>query len=195
MATPSTNMTYAAMGIAFLYQGSLHVDLNVASVSFGVPYYSISLSLNVILTLMIVGRLILHSRKFQSAIGTTAKTGGLYKAIVTMLIESCALYAITYLLFMAPWAAGSSVGNAFFPILAEVQVRTLLHLPDPPHFGYPRLIVVTNRSSLRTSLFFGLPTERHSRAMPSSPGRLLRFASRAKGDQWAVMGPIPTTVL
>jgi len=109
-----------AMGIAFLCQGSVHVDLNVASVSFGIPYYSISLSLNVILTLMIVGRLVLHSKNF--AMGTTAKTGGLYKAIVTMLIESCALYAITYLLFMAPWAAGSSVGNCFFPVLAEVQV-------------------------------------------------------------------------
>lgn len=111
-----------AMGIAFLYQGSLHADLDLSSVSFGVPYYSISLSLNVILTLMIVGRLILHSKNFQNAMGPTAKTGGLYKAIVTILIESCALYAITYLLFMAPWAAGSSVGNAFFPILVEVQV-------------------------------------------------------------------------
>lgn len=109
------------MGIAFIWQNSLH-DLSTASVSFGIPYYSISLSLNVILTSMIVARLILHSKNLQSAMGTTAKTGGLYKAIVTMLVESCALYAITYLLFMAPWSAGSFVGNAFFPILAEVQV-------------------------------------------------------------------------
>jgi len=91
-------------------------------IDFGVPYYSISLSLNVLLTLMIVIRLILHNRKFRNVTGGLAGTNGLYKAVVSMLVESCALYAVTFLLFIVPWASDDPVVNIFFPILAETQV-------------------------------------------------------------------------
>ena len=86
-------------------------------------YISISVSLNILLTLMIVIRLILHTRNIRNAMGISG-IGGLCKAVATMLIESCALYAVNSLLVIIPVAADSDVMNIFFPVLAETQVCT-----------------------------------------------------------------------
>ena len=107
------------MGIVFIYQTT--VLTNTVQWS-AVPWFSISLSLNVLLTLMIVIRLILHTRNVRTAMGGTG-IGGLCEAIVTMLVESCALYAVSSLLVIGPWGAQNPVTNAFFPILAQTQVR------------------------------------------------------------------------
>ena len=87
-----------------------------------IPYFSISLSLNVILTLMIVVRLILHARDTRTAMGKTG-LGGLYKAIVTILAESCALFAVNSLLYLALSGAGNAVLYVFSPIVGQTQVR------------------------------------------------------------------------
>jgi len=117
-------LTSVAMGILFIYQTS-QPDSSIwtsVAISFGIPYFSISLSLNVILTLLIVTRLVLHNRNIRVAMGVPPGFTGLYKAIVTMLIESSALYAVSSLLFVGPWGAGSHVADIFLPILAETQV-------------------------------------------------------------------------
>ena len=89
----------------------------------GVTYLSISLSLNVLLTLIIVIRLIVHARNTRAALGM-AGIGGLSKAIVTMLVESCALYAVISLLFLGLCGAGeSSVVGFLLQILFQTQVR------------------------------------------------------------------------
>ena len=92
------------------------------TVNFGLPYFTISVGLNVLLTLMISARLLLHSRNIRGAMGSTNGVGSLYRAIVTMLIESSALYAVTSLLFIGPYAANNYASDIFLPILAEVQV-------------------------------------------------------------------------
>ena len=74
---------------------------------------------------MIVTRLVRNSRNVRNAIGTPSRVGGLYKTTVTVLVESCTLYAVSYILFIGPWAAGSPATNIFYPILAETQVRTV----------------------------------------------------------------------
>ena len=51
-----------------------------------------------------------------------AGTSGLYEAIVTMLIESCALYTVNSLLCIISWAAHSWVVIIFLPLLAQIQV-------------------------------------------------------------------------
>lgn len=113
------------MGITFTYYQITQPDTSywsTVALNFNYPYFSISLSLNVILTLMIVIRLAIHNRNFRDAIGAPAGTSGLYKAIVTMLVESCALYAINFLLFIGAWGAQSHVSDVFFPLLADTQV-------------------------------------------------------------------------
>jgi len=122
-----------AMGVMFIYQTSQPNSSiwNSIAINFGLPYFSISISLNVLLTLMIVIRLALHSRNIRAAMGAPAGLSGLYKAIVTMLIESSALYAVNSLLFIGPWGAGNHAADIFLPILAETQVRILIQRPLP----------------------------------------------------------------
>ena len=57
--------------------------------------------------------------------GNPAGVGGLYSTIVTMLIESCALYTCAILLYVIPWWASSDVSTSFGSILTETQVRNV----------------------------------------------------------------------
>ena len=89
---------------------------------FGLPYFTISVSLNVLLTLMITIRLILYSRNIRGDMGARIGVSSLYRTTVTMLIESSALYAVTSLLFIGLYAAHNYVSDIFLPVLAQVQV-------------------------------------------------------------------------
>ena len=105
---------------------TLQVDNSVwesTVASLGTPYYWISFSLNTLLTLMIVARLALHTKNLRNAMGVPTGTNGLYKAVITMFIESSALYAVAFLLFIGSWSVGSWITDVFFPILAAAQVR------------------------------------------------------------------------
>jgi hypothetical protein len=142
------------MGIVYFYQLMREDTSYSATLNLGLSYYSISLSLNVFLTLMIVTRLVLHSRNIRNAMGAPAGNSGLYKAVITMLIESCALYAVTLLLFIVPWAVDwfqgifSPVPEVSFPILFETQVRFVSAFFWPARIlGHGGLIVVINRPS------------------------------------------------
>jgi len=95
---------------------------NTIVMSFGLPYFSVTLSLNIILTLMVVIRLVLHSKDVRATLGAPAGISGLYKAIITMLVESSALYAVNSLLVIVLWAVGNSLAETFFTVLAQVQV-------------------------------------------------------------------------
>ena len=89
-----------------------------------VPYYAITLSLNILLTLMIATRLIRHSRNIRKAVGSAAGSG-LYNTVVTVLVESCALYAVNSLLVIGPIGVNSGVQGIFTPILTYIQVRVM----------------------------------------------------------------------
>jgi len=89
---------------------------------FNYPYFTVSLSLNILLTSMIVIRLVLHRRNIRNAMGSSVGAGQLYGAVITILVESSALYAVSFLLFFVPWAAGIWVGSNFWPILLMSQV-------------------------------------------------------------------------
>ena len=97
----------------------------------GLAYLSISLLLNVLLTLMIIIRLTLHARNTRAVLGITG-SGGMYKAIVTMLVESCALYTVSSLLVIGPGSVGGiPITNFFIPVLTQTQVRAFLRPSDP----------------------------------------------------------------
>lgn len=71
---------------------------------------------------MIVTRLI-HIR---NAIGSVVG-GGLYNTVVTMLVESCVLYAVFSLLLIGPLGAASQVEAIFRPSLGNIQVRVVFY--------------------------------------------------------------------
>ena len=89
---------------------------------FSVPYLSISISLDILLTLMIIIRLVLHSRNTRTTATALAGIGGLYRTVITMLIESSALYAVSSLLVIGTYLSGNYSASVFLPILAETQV-------------------------------------------------------------------------
>ena len=131
------NAPDTAIGILYIYDetqiNSINTSLNLPD--FGTPFYAISFSLNVLLTLMIVARLVLHDRSFRKITGTQATAGKVYKTVITILVESFALHAISFLLYMVPWAVGSSVTNIFYTTFTGIQVRTfflLSHSPSTP---------------------------------------------------------------
>lgn len=93
------------------------------AVNFGPIYLSISLSLNVILTAMIVTRLFLHNRILRNAVGPLSSPGGFTKFANTILIESCALSAVTSLVYIGSWGTGNyQVVNYIIPIFEATQV-------------------------------------------------------------------------
>ena len=110
------------MGITFLYQST---D-SASGLWSSLPYFTISLSLNILITLMIVTRLLLHTRNLRAALGR-AGSGGLYNTVVTMLIESSAVYAVISLLVIGPWVSGNHIADTFLSILTQTQVRASLH--------------------------------------------------------------------
>jgi len=159
-----TNPINVGMGIVILYfQANKYgyTDLIPVHPHFGIPYLSISVSLNVLLTLMIVIRLILHGRNVRAATGSTAGITGLCKTVATILIESCALFAGTSLVVVAAliraadysdenFYSGSYVVDIFFPILAEIQVRA----PPRPQSPGQLSNVTTDRTGDRSTAHY-----------------------------------------
>ena len=106
------------MGIVLTYQATQLTTFEWA----GIPYFSLSLSLNIILTLMIVVRLTLHVRGVRAVMGKVG-SGGLCKAIVTMFVESCAINAVTSVLVLGLLGAGNDPMGILLPILPRTRVR------------------------------------------------------------------------
>jgi hypothetical protein len=120
----------AATGIALICAYPLqYYDSLFPSLQLGDAYYSIALALNALLTLMLITRLVLHRKNIRRALGHQDRPSGLYKGIITMLVESGALYAASFVLFFGPWASASAFQLVTFQTLPEVQVRTVFPLP------------------------------------------------------------------
>jgi hypothetical protein len=160
-----TNITNAVTGIAYICVESGVESDTIAASYFGTSYYSTSLALNVLLTLMIVIRLGMHVRHLRKSLGASEESHGLYTAattVITMLIESYALYAVVFLVFIVPWGMNSWVLIIFSKPLGVIQVRAVFAFPQcAVTLRHCCLIAVTCRSSLRISSFYELPTEEH----------------------------------
>ena len=129
---PSANLTHTAMGITHIYPASLSSPDIVVAVHLDTSYYSVSLALNILLTLMIITRLALHNRNIRSVMGTSGEHTRLYTAIVTMLVESYALHAIAFLFYIVPWALQNEIAFVTGRVAANVQVRATAPLSEAP---------------------------------------------------------------
>jgi hypothetical protein len=112
------------MGIMTLFQASRPEASLWTSVTFnfGLAYFSIATTLNILLTLLICARLLIHQRQMRANSGP--KYGLLpYQDIISMLIESSAVYAVTSAIFIGTYAAGHAASTLFLPILSQTQVR------------------------------------------------------------------------
>ncbi|KAH9945099.1 uncharacterized protein BXZ73DRAFT_38000 [Epithele typhae] len=110
-----------AMSFLTLYQAS-RPDASLwthLTVQFTLPYFSISIGLNVLLMLLLVGRLYYMSWNASRTLGR--QHGSTYISIATMLVESAAPYAITGIIFIITYARNSYVQNLVLPVLSQIM--------------------------------------------------------------------------
>lgn len=79
-----------------------------------------SVFLNILLTLLIVGRLLYIRRKMFTCVGL--EHGRQYVSISAMLIESATLYSVCAVMFLICYALNSYVQNLIISSLMQVQV-------------------------------------------------------------------------
>jgi hypothetical protein len=148
------------MGIMTLYKTS-RPDSSLFSgvtVSFGLPYFTISVALNVLLTIIIAWRLLLHGRNLKNAVGLPSGIVTIYRSVITMLVESSALYAVVSICFIVPYAMSHHASAIFLAVLSRVQIIA------------PLLIirrVATQRALTASHMASGPPAE-HSAARSKS---------------------------
>ena len=117
------------MGIMFLIQVSTTNPYVTNGINFTLPYLSLSLTLNIVLTIAIVFRLLSFRYQIVSALGP--KFGAQYTSIAAMTIESAALYSTVSIAFLALFGIGNAVSQVFLQSLSQFQVRlvrTAYHL-------------------------------------------------------------------
>lgn len=79
-----------------------------------------SLSLNIIVTILIVTRLLLYRARISRVMGKAH--GAQYASLAAMIVESAAIYSSFSIMFLAPFAVGSPISQLFLQSLSPVQV-------------------------------------------------------------------------
>lgn len=89
--------------------------------AYGTTYYAISLSTNVILTLLIIGRLLYYRHSllenFAAALGTH------YISLITVVVESAAVYSFFAVLFLVTYALNDPTNQIWLAVASASQVR------------------------------------------------------------------------
>ncbi|XP_006455950.1 hypothetical protein AGABI2DRAFT_180778 [Agaricus bisporus var. bisporus H97] len=88
------------------------------SIDLAIPYWSISIALNVIITTCIASRLLYMRYQIRRA---TVGSGSEYISITSMMIESAVLYTVNGLIFLVSYAVNSPVQNLALPVLGQTQ--------------------------------------------------------------------------
>ena len=125
---------------------------------------------------MIVVRLVLHGRNVRLTTGSAGGISGLYKAIATMLIESCALFAVGSLLVIGVLFTPA---NGLQPILAEVQVRAF------PQLQPSRALLTSRRTEQVIAPLLIIRRVANKSAFTSdtiNPGSISSFKARTRGE-------------
>ncbi|CCM06008.1 uncharacterized protein FIBRA_08251 [Fibroporia radiculosa] len=91
-------------------------------VNITLSYYVLSLTLNILVTLLIVGRLLLFRRSITRTLGPLHASSIPYVTISAMLIESASLYSVFALLFLVPFGLNNALANVFIQTVSQVQI-------------------------------------------------------------------------
>ena len=173
------------LGSVYIYYNSGTQFYTVIAGNIATSYNAICLSLNIILTLMIVLRLIVHIRNIRNATGASGRSGGLHTTAATvamMLVESSALYAGVLLAYTIPLAMNSLVMTLFSGVTNAVQVRVVFTIPDAAlvllsNYGCtqviaPYLIIlrVAKRRAMTSESISGASESIHFRSQASTDG-------------------------
>ncbi len=92
----------------------------------GIAYLVLSLSLNTVLTISIVWRILWIRHTLRRSLGP--KHGREYTSLVALLIESAALYTIVALVAVIACGLNSPIQYALLPVLGQLQVSFAIFL-------------------------------------------------------------------
>ena len=112
------------MGLLWLIQISQTGPFENSSINWTIPYFTLSLSLNVLVTIAIVLRLLLYRHRIANVLGTSH--GSQYTSIAAMIVESAAIFSAFSICFLIPFALNSSISSIFLQALGQVQISATL---------------------------------------------------------------------
>jgi len=90
------------------------------TVNFGLPYFAVSLALNIILTILIVVRMLSQRNKGRLIFGE--EYGNHYTSVSTIFIESAALYCLFAILLLITYALGNPINQIWLGISPAMQM-------------------------------------------------------------------------
>ncbi|KAJ7747327.1 hypothetical protein B0H16DRAFT_1320684 [Mycena metata] len=113
-----------AIGILWLKQVGVTSasPWETSGINFTTPYFAMSLALNILITLMIAGRLMMYRWRINRAMPVGSNHGSQYTSLAAIIVESAAIYSLFSLLFLVPFVIGNSLSQLFLQALSPVQV-------------------------------------------------------------------------
>lgn len=96
---------------------SLYSSLPLA---YGTTYYSISLGVNIILTILITVRLLIYRKRILETL--PPEHAKHYISIVSIIVESAALYSVCAILFLITYAINNPTNQVLLGIASAAQV-------------------------------------------------------------------------
>lgn len=88
--------------------------------AFGTAYYSLSIGMNIILTFLITIKLLIYRRRFREA-GGADTAANLYTSLLTIFIESAALYSTFAICFLVTYAISNPLNQTFLGFTTGAQ--------------------------------------------------------------------------
>ncbi|KAI0258609.1 hypothetical protein BC834DRAFT_974963 [Gloeopeniophorella convolvens] len=114
----------ALTGIFWLKPTLTFSPYGSSGVNWTIPCLSISLALNILVSIAIVLRLLVYRRRIASVMGQ--HHGSQYTSIAAMIIESASIYSAFSIFFLVPFGMNSPVSEIVLQSLSEIQICTTL---------------------------------------------------------------------
>lgn len=94
------------------------------TINFGISYWSLTFSTNIIVSLLIAGRLLVYRHNLRKSFKDMASVGHdrAYLSIAAMIVESAALYTAVGLTFLGLFARHNAAQGFLVSILGQVEV-------------------------------------------------------------------------
>jgi hypothetical protein len=124
--SPSEHSCFPVMGTLWMLQSS-QPGLSIYSAlpqAYGISYYTVSLSTDVVVTILIATRLMQHRRMLMQSL--PANYARHYLSIVTVLIESAALYSCFAIGFLISYAVNNPINQIFISLVQAAQVSFII---------------------------------------------------------------------
>ncbi|KAG1829615.1 hypothetical protein EV424DRAFT_1507199 [Suillus variegatus] len=114
-----------AMAIMWLLQVTTSAPyFSSTDIDYTIPYLTLSLALNIIITIVIVLRLLTYRRRISKVLGSSYGTQ--YTSIAAMIVESAALYSTFSVAFLTLFGLNNAISETFLVSLTQVQIIAML---------------------------------------------------------------------